>query len=653
MWSRKQAIASSPPPSTWPRVDTVDMEAKKKEQYELQVEAIKLYFANIPVSEITRRTGVAANRLPDLARRCLLPSTDGRIFGFRALVPYTRTKDYERTAPEKTKHRHAQGGQAGILGRLLSRFPDIEDTLAKHIKQDAKLQQVPEFKLRPRDLHRIFLKLIQQKGILPTEWPFTTEHRGKRSIETYMQGVLNRNFAMNVKAREGQAAQAHLNVGTGYAAFLVHDEPYAAVEIDAYNIESLLTVAFLTPEGTETDLLLERLWLIAAVDHFSSAILAYTVVYRSEVNADDVLRVIRQAATGRWTPAELTIPGLKYPAQGGLPNGVIPEAHGAVWTSTLFDGALAHLSNAVHERARKILGFAINWGPVGHFERRPNVEKTFNQVAKDLFKRLPSTTGSSPQNGRAEDAEGKAVRHRIRANDVEQLLDVTVAQHNATPSEGISYLSPLDVLRQFLEDGSRYLARRLPATSFNRAKTLASREVVRVRGGAKSGRRPYVQLDRVHYTSPVLANAGHLIGTKLIVEIDDEDYRQVTAFLPNGSELGALKAHGKWGYTKHSRRTRKAINSLMSKRIIAITEFDDPIQVYMQYISKPSRANRDKKITPKQATQLAQIARETGKPPIIHSAKPIKPPPESRPQSVRGGLLDTESELFTKVKNRR
>ena len=41
---------------------------------------------------------------------------------------------------------------------------------------------------------------------------------------------------------------------------------------------------------------------------------------------------------------ELTLP-LAYPEGGGLPSGVIAEAHGALWTQTLLDGALAHLAN--------------------------------------------------------------------------------------------------------------------------------------------------------------------------------------------------------------------------------------------------------------------------------------------------------------------
>ena len=323
----------------------------------------------------------------------------------------------------------------------------------------------------------------------------------------------------------------------GQPSFLVFDEPYDSVEIDAYHVDTHVTVAFKTPDEGETELLLQRLWLIAAVETRASAVLSYDIVYRSEVTADDVLRVIRKAATEKWQPAEELLPAFRYGAGAGLPSGIIDAAFGAQWSVTLLDGALAHLAIAVRERARKMLGFALNWGPVGHFERRPNVERTFGQIARDLFHRLPSTTGSAPSNGRAEKAEEKAIRHKIRAEHIELLADIYFAQHNATPSEGQFNRSPLEVLAYFLEGPTPMSTpRKLPLPAFESAKTLACREFAIVRGGRSTGRRPYVQIDRVHYTSPLLADAGHLVGTKLIVDIDEEDMRQVKVYLSSGQE---------------------------------------------------------------------------------------------------------------------
>jgi putative transposase len=616
--TRNELMALAPPIDTWPICIEEGIEKNYRERFAARKEAIKLYFQGAPTKQITEMTGVVRTTLSALARKCLALNADGEIYGFRALLPFARHGEYSRKAPLMKKLPEAHGGQTGALLLVFQKYPDIEDELSRLIMQEARHRRVHEYKLRPCDLHRIFLKLLRAKGVNESDWPFNMKHLGRRSIEHYMRDVLNRRFARSVGAREGREAKAHLHVGTSHAPFLVYEEPYDAVEIDAYHIDQLATVALKTPEGTETDVLLERLWLIAAVERKSSAVLAYSIIYRSEVTADDIVGVIRQAAGGVWAPMTLTIPGLCYPAAGGLPNGVIKALRGALWSVTLLDGALAHLANAVRERARVALGFIINWGPVGHFERRPHVERVFHQIARNVFHRMPSTTGSNPHNGRAANAEEKAVRYKIRAAEMEQLVDVYIAQSNATENEGLSFLTPLQYLNYFVERlGSHFIVRRLPQATDPSSKLFAQREVHWVRGGLQSGRRPYVQIDRVHYSSPVLANAAHLIGQRIVVEIDEDDMRQIRIFLMSGAELGYLAAQGKWGITKHSRRTRKTINTLLAKRILTLSQFDDPVQMYLAYLSaperetkKPPRAKEKIGLSSKQATEATRVARE-------------------------------------------
>lgn len=656
MGTRQAVIKDAVPIELWPTVLEVDFDDRQRNQFRAQVEAMRLYFSWVPVGEIEARTGINQSTLPRLARRCLQMANDGRIQGFRACVPFLRVGSYARTSEIGHGPPGEQLGMAGALGATLKRFPDIDELLVKYAKNEAKRRAVPEYKLRPCDLHRVFLRCLADKGVARNEWPFNTKYLGLRSIQAFMKETLDAHFARSAMVREDSAAKAHLSVGKGIASLLSFDEPYDAVEVDAYKIEAHVTVAFHTPEGLETDVRLDRLNLIAVVDRFSSAVLAYTVVYRPEVNADDILKVIRDAASGTWAPMELTIPNLRYPDGGGLPSGVIAGAQGALWSATMFDGALAHLSSAVHARARAALGFAINWGAVAHFERRPNVERTFNQIARTLFKRLPSTTGVNPHNGRADEAERKAVEHRIRAAEVEQLLDVVFAQHNATPSEGLSHLTPLDAIQYFFERPERFECRKRPAGSAAEA-GFGQYESAVVRGSRSAGRRPYIQVDRVRYTNEVLACAGHLIGARLLLEIDEDDMRQVKAYLANGAELGVLKAHGKWGLTKHSRRTRKAINSLITKRLITVTTFDDPMQVYMRHLATRKGVKASPRPGPKQATEIVRVKKEAGQDAqAIEAAGPAPAPVTARRvvDEVRGRLLsETPAEFFTKVRNRR
>ncbi|MYM71749.1 hypothetical protein GTP56_05995 [Duganella sp. FT134W] len=661
-----------PPIITWPTAIADGMTKEHQELFNSRVSAIKSYFSGDSVKEIERVTGVNAKLLPTLAQKCLQIADDGRILGFRALLPYVRRKTHERSSPFKAKFPEAKGGFSGALNSLLMRFPDAEPMLVKMILQEKKNGVIHEYKIRPSDLHRVFIKFIKEKGVTEQEWPLNCKFRGIRSIQKYMKDLLDRQFAKGVSSRGDSAARAHINVGTGESGLITFSEAYECVEIDAYNIEAHMSVEIETPEGTYAYVLLERLWLIAAVEWLSEALLSYSIVYRSEVTADDVVKVIRDAATGKWEPMNLTLP-LEYPLGAGLPSGVIEAAQGAQWSVTMLDGALAHLATSVHDKCRKAFGFGINWGAVGRFERRPHVEGFFNRVAKQLFKRLPSTTGSSPQNGRAEDAEKKAVEYRIVASDVEQVLDVVAAEMNHLPG-GAFNITPLETLRLFFEDRRKmFLPRRLPECALENARTLLTKESHTVRGGRETGRRPYVQVDRARYTNDVLCNAGHLVGKKIVLVIDEVDMRQLKAYLPDGGELGTLKALGKWGMTKHSRRTRKAINRLCHRRILTLSEFDDPVQAYLRHLST---TEKNKSVSAQNATELTRVSKEAGIKPRIHAPvsqrslpashdpsnsgapKPPKPGPSSISQAQERsvlravGLGDTDK-FFNKVKNRR
>lgn len=656
MATRTRLLADAPPVESWPIACSDFLEGERKERFERLQKAIILYVAGAPVKVIEERTGVRRTNLPGYLEKCLSAASDGRIYGFRALLPYTRTTCYKRSAEETPKRREQQGGHAGLFGALLSRLPDLDEHLKNRIRQTSKHKEVHPAKLRKTDLHRIFLKTIRELGVTANEWPFSAKHLGRRTIEKYIEELLNRHFAKSVNNWESQAAKAHLSVGTGKNCFLTFDEPFGAVEIDAYHIDAHLTVPFSTPEGKETELLLERLWLLAVVERTSSAVLAYTIVYRSEVTADDVVRVIRNAAVEKWQPMQLTVPGFQYARGGGLPSGVIEAAYGAQWTVTFLDGALAHLSKAIHDRVRKTLGFVPSWGAVGHFERRPNVEYTFKRIAEDVFHRLPSTTGSNPHKGRAPNSEGKAVKYKIRAKDAEQLTDLYFAQHNVTPSAGQFSQSPLEVLAYFLEgEFPLTTPRKLPHANANSARTFACRELATIRGNRKDGRRPYIQIDGVHYTSSLLNDCGHLIGKQVIVEIDEEDMRQVRVFLTNGQELGYIKAKGKWSITNHSRRTRRAINSLIHRRILVLSQIDDPVEAYIAWLSTPS-ADREKNkqpLTRKQATDATRVANEADAPLKIAEQPKLPRVISARTLVAKPSIIGLPMPEIGKVRNRK
>lgn len=611
---RAEIFSGAPPLTTWPTVLAASLPEDHREIFHKRSQAVSMYAEGYSVAEIQEVTGVRRSMLPYLALKCLERSTDGRIMGYRGLIPYS-CKRYIRKADVRPKLPEAKGGLSGVFNQTLLQFPKLKKKLVQAIlKRNSPEIKVHEKKLRAKDVHRIFIKYLREAGLEPGHWPFNTKFLGLRTIEKYVSEILDEFFHRSVTAREERAAIAHLSVGTGHERLLTFEEPYDAVQLDAYSINAFFTAEFLTPEGTIQHLQLERIWLLALIEVVSSAILSYSIVYRSEVGADDVLNVIKKAVNLPHK-IDITIPGLVYPHDAGLPCEVIPQYQGAVWGVLLLDGALAHLSQAVHSRARSALGCSINWGPVGHFERRPDIEHFFSRISTELFMRLPSTTGSNPGKGRAKDAEEKAIRYKIDCEEIEQLVSIEIAQFNSIPDEGSSYHSPLDVLRYFIEKRSEhFIPRHLPIRAGASVVIIPLILICTVRGGRESGRRPYIQIDGVRYTNPILAQAVKLVGEKLSIEVDEEDMRYCKAYFPDGSELGILKAGGRWSETKHSRKTRKAIQSLISRKILIVTSQQDPVQTYLGYLSTPEKRRGKKKslLTPKQATEAHRVAKESG-----------------------------------------
>jgi hypothetical protein len=148
---------------------------------------------------------------------------------------------------------------------------------------------------------------------------------------------------------------------------------------------------------------------------------------------------------------------------------------------------------------------------------------------------------------------------------------------------------------------------------------------------------------------------------RIIIHIDDEDLRQVTAYLPSGAELGILKARGRWGVTKHDLSTRKAIFRLKSKRVMVLTESADPIHAYLKHIStKSSMSKNGALLTPKKATDVVRVSQGANVVPLIGTTEPPdgqpkKGGPKEAPLSPAGNgrfLLPPPSEDLFKVENR-
>jgi len=616
--------------NTWPKVDSLLLAADDTESYGRREQAVRNYMCGWKVDDIVAEAGFSRQELKRLVRRCLERHSDGRIWGFRALIPRKRIHNYARTVHAKAHPPSRRGGDSGALTQLFEKYPDIKNVVDVLFLKRVRDGVVHESRITVKSIHKRFLTACRQHGLTSTDYPFTTKWLGISGLGRYLRRLFKRELAMAVRARHGREAARSLKANKGGQKSNPVTHPYQRVEFDPHRIDGFWVVLVPNAYGGIVPVVLERLWLLVIKESRSRAILGYHLSLNSECNQEDGLQCIKNAIVP-WKPRELTIPGLRYEPDCGLPSGAIPELAWALWDEFLYDNALANLAEAVRGQLTEVVKCAVNAGNVDNPERRALIERFFHTLEENGFHRLPSTTGSDPDDPRRQNPEKLALRYGISLTHLEELVDVMIAQFNATPHAGIGYRTPLEMLRYDIGAGGS-LVRTLTESERAKLALLSLRIVRTVRGDIKKGRRPYVELEGARYQNEVLSRSPDLIGKELTLWVDRDELRNVTAFLPDGSDLGALTAQGYWGRTPHTLEMRRAINRLRHRKLIFYTEHDDPVQVYLDYLARTASTNKRASAAYTKAKRVVKSAgQQMGLPdsPLPNTKGSKSPPPPS------------------------
>ena len=572
----------------WFSVSTEGLTSEKRKVFLQRKQAIDMYIGtDINVRTISVETGVTQSNIYRLTQRCLELDENGQVWGYRALIPYKRTRRYER--------QQATGGQVKLTGAfelLLETYPSIKTMIDNTIFGRNK-DQITDPIIRTKIIHKRFIELCRKVGIRISDYPFNSDNLGKRTLYRYVERIKNEHFVQAAALSGNDAAQKARSTGPRTQRERIQ-RPFQCVEFDAHRIDFLAAIVFHTLDGDEVVKIIDRFWLLAIIDVATRVTLGYSISFEKEYTSADVLRCIRNAVEP-WTPKQFTIPSLKYPNYGGFHSGVIPNTQWAVWDELKYDNANANLATIVQDKLKHIIGCSVNPGLAGTPIGRPFVERLFQTLEEYGYHRCPSTTGSGPNDPRREGAEQKAIKYRISADHLLELTEVLIAQYNGTHHSSLTGLTPLEAMQQRSDRG---LPIRILSEEKRNAILFLSKQVDRVvRGSVETGRHPYVQFEGATYSNEVLARSSSLIGEKLTLYANIEDVRILRAFLPDGSEFGYLAAKGQWGIIPHTLQLRKELINLRNKRIIQFSDHDDFIEVYNNYLisnAKTSKSARSK-----------------------------------------------------------
>ena len=609
LWGRMPIKRSAIPEqladlSHWPGVDRTALADGARTRYDRQVNAVTFFVEQpgVPLAEIERRTGVKRGQLYRLMDLCLRKHDDGRIQGFRGLLPYKHLKEYERRTKVAATKPRGQGGSAGALQLLLDRVPVLRRWLVRQARQrNQPLRQgeVREVRKTLRHIHKQFLQQCTKLGFKETDWPFNRDERGYRSLQAFIyreqrSPTAERRDATGDAPGEISSESPEVDNDDGWHAAAL---PFDAVQFDGHKLDLRLTLRFIDPFGMESLFELTRIFILVCIDVVTRAVLGYHIVLSQEYDSDDIAHAL-QACFGPHRGPALTIPGLSVREGGGYPSNVCEEqARYPGWCWFQYDNAKANLSEATLGRLSDIVGCYIHAGRLGEPNDRPFIERFFATVARLGLHRVPGTTGSSIDDvvRRLGDL-GSDLALAMTVDELEQVVEVMLADYNGESHGGLGGRTPLQAMRYWLsKPGVRIRA--LPAQKRRQLIFLQEARIVTLRGEM----RPYVNFEGVRYTSDVLASKADLRGKKIRIYFNTQDIRQLHAFFEDGTELGILIASRAWRRTAHSLRQRREILRLVRLGKLRYRADEDAVETYALYKRRQARTSK------KAANSLAEL----------------------------------------------
>lgn len=540
---------------SWPKAVVTHLPKDRQEGYARNEKAIRaLRDTNGTVERVAKAHKMSSDELYRLIKRATsIHPRDGKVWGWRGVVPYTQVEPYERTEELPTKPGRKGGGGGGSAGAFMAfitKYQVLKDFIYSNVFRagpDGKLIR----KLSIPKLHKRFLDKIRQELKLPgTEYPLNQRTTARRSLNEYVKTLEDRALQRILHYSESPEIAALFARRTVRGQQLYATRPFEIVQADGHELKLNIRLTLKRPDGSKMRIIIPRMWLIAFLDVYSRAVIGYVLVPYENYSSYDVLSAIAAALYGRPESDRLfpKITGSRYPGKS-LPVEFESRLQGISWDILSFDNALAHIAKDVSEKLLRIVNCAICRGLPGVPEFRSFIERMFQTLQKQggLEQLVASRMG-----GRKVD-----IKDAVDLEILAPLIDGLIWEYNCEiATEGNYGRLPYEAILDVLSDP---LTRKVGADRWGRAHFTTRRENKTVRGNPSTGHPPYIEFEHARYSGPVLLDHPEWIGDKLIFEYDEDDVSNATIYSAKGHELGRVRADGRWGRRPHSLRLRRLI----------------------------------------------------------------------------------------------
>ena len=534
----------------WSLVKTELWSQEKKDIYYRRKWAVDLYIDDVPSEKIFEETGIRHNKVADMIERCIKinPET-GTQYGYTALIPNRKISNNA-----KKQVRDTTSKSKGAFKSLLLQYPGLEIFIRDNYFRNSN--RTLEKRMTPSNLHKKFLEECRKQEIQDYEYPFNTSDNAQRTFYSYLK-QLEKDYANCSITRENEnSIQKFHSTGIGKSVRPTPLVPFSVVQMDGHKIDMLYTVEVQNKHGELVRMPAIRMWLIAVIDVATRAILGYSLTTNENYSQIDVLRAIRNSIIPKQQ-INFTLPGLKYPDNGGFPSLAIPDTEWAMPDIIMLDNAKSHLAENVINKLCSQLCCSLNFGSVATPETRGIIERLFKTLEDNGYHRLVSTTGSNINDARRVNAEKDSVKYQITYNDIVQLTEYFIVLYNNSPHSALDNQTPLECMQRRIEEAGM-LPCIADANMKQKIYDLTNiTEIKTIRGNQKQGRRPYITYKGVEYRNDILSQSMGLIGQKLIIEVNPDDISTLKGYFEDGTFLGLLTAVGEWGRRSHSLKTRE------------------------------------------------------------------------------------------------
>lgn len=584
----------------WSDLQIEFWEEEQKSIYIRRKKAVDMYIDNYSTNEIESETGIKSGNLTKLVSRCLKINSDtGRQYGYAGLIP-------NRQLTSRTINQGSTKNKA-VFTKLLLEYPELEMYIRDSYFNRNK--KILEKNVTNENLYRRFLEECKRLGITDYDYPFNTDDKARRTFYRYLKQLDNENSNEAIRRESSNANQKYHSTGIGDKVREYPLVPFSVVQIDGHRIDMLYGVEVTNKHGESIMMPATRAWLIAVIDVATRVILGYAITSNENYDHTDVLRAIRNSIIPR-SPMSFTISGIQYPENYGFHSLAIPETEWAMPEVIMLDNAKSHLANNLTSKLCDKIYCSLNFGPVASPTRRGIIERFFNTLETNGFHRMPSTTGSNPDDLKRKTPEKDVRKYKITYSDLVQLTEYFIATYNNSPHSSLDNETPLNCMKRRIVGGGM-----CPCIASAELKKVVYEltnivEEKTVRGEKKSGRHPYINYKNVEYRNDILSQSFGLVGEKITIEVNPDDISSIKGYFSDGTELGILKAVGEWGRVSHSLKTREdalrlaRYNKKNGKSVaISLTELEKELQSRSQ---KETRAR----------TKMSRIQKEqkTNKP---------------------------------------